>query len=364
MKLVWPRSFAASFAVMGAALVLAGVVTTPAAAWGRKKEPPAAAPVAPPPEAELTVGPAVLAGAVIDQASAYATYMRTASGIDHHFANGEAVSSALRIGVHSDDRQLQQGMVAYAAIIALQDQAFTAGLREFAKHASSRDAIIRNILADPNYVLSLKGHESAAGLVVAALNAQGSALASAGGAVQQESLDIQLKAAWSKKPVPNLQGRLTEAKSLATSPLNPADDLRAQLAGAATGASAMPISAAPNPGPYSISVVRGMAIAALAVLGKAGDEDMAYLQPLMANEADAFCFNMSRLNLYQCLSVARPYYEDMYCLGLHAMADKGRCVMTSAGASSKAALPVADAAPARAIPTVASAASPLGADSR
>ena len=279
--------------------------------------------------------------------------MGLAAGIGHHFANGDAVSAALRLGAHSDDKQLQQGMVAYAAIIALQDPEFTAALREFGKHASSREAVIRNILSDPNYVLSLKGHETAAGLVMAALGAQGSALASAGGAVQQESLDIQLKAAWSKKPVPNLPGRLAEAKTLATSPITPADDLRAQLLQASTGAPAMSLSAAPNPGPYSVSVVRGMAIAALAVLGRAGDGDMAYVDALMANDADAYCFNMSRLNLYQCLSVARPYYEDMYCLGLHAMADKGRCVMSSAGVA-KAALPVADADTPKQIPAVAS----------
>ncbi len=40
---------------------------------------------------------------------------------------------------------------------------------------------------------------------------------------------------------------------------------------------------------------------------------------------------MSKLNLYQCLSVARPYYEDVYCLGLHALADTGRCVIGSLG---------------------------------
>jgi len=69
-----------------------------------------------------------------------------------------------------------------------------------------------------------------------------------------------------------------------------------------------------------------MAIAALAVLGMASDDHLAYVMPLLVNDNDGFCFNMSKLNLYQCLSVARPYYEDVYCLGLHAMADTGRCV--------------------------------------
>ena len=31
------------------------------------------------------------------------------------------------------------------------------------------------------------------------------------------------------------------------------------------------------------------------------------------------------------LSPARPYYEDIFCLGLHVMNDTGQCVATSIG---------------------------------
>jgi len=339
MKLLRLRSFAASFAVVGAAVVLAAASATPAAAWGRKKPPP---PPPPPVEQEVPVGPPVLAGYVLDQASAYATYMRTASGIGSSFASGDAVAAALRLGVHGEDRQLQQGMVAYAAIVALQDPTFTATVRDFAKLPSHRDALIRNILTDPNYVLALKGHDTAAGLIMASLNAQGSALQAAGEAVRKASYDVQLKAPWSKRPVPNQDGRLQEAKLLSSSPLAPAEDLKAELTQASTGAAALGISAAPQEGPYSPSVVRAMALAALAILGKAGDQDMAYVQALLVNDADAYCFNMAKLNLYQCLSVARPYYEDMYCLGLHALDDTGRCVSAEIGHPA----PEAPAAPA------------------
>jgi hypothetical protein len=360
MKLFRLHGFSTSFAVASAAVILAVASATPAAA--KKKPPPPPPP--PPVEQEVQVGPPVLARYVLDQASAYATYMRTASGIGSSFASGDAVAAALRVGVHGDNRQLQQGMVAYAAVIALQDPTFTATIRDFAKLPSRRDAVLRNILTDPNYVLTLNGHDTAAGLVVAALNAQGAALQTAGEAVRKSSYDIQLKAPWSKKPVPNLDIRLAEAKTLATSPVEPAEDLKAQLTQASTGVAPMNFSAAPFPGPYNPSVVRAIAIAALAILGRAGDQDMAYLQPLMANDADTFCFNMARLNLYQCLSVARPYYEDVYCLGLHAMADKGRCVLSSAGPM-KAALPVSSAADlTAAVPAVASVGSPPGGQTR
>ena len=40
---------------------------------------------------------------------------------------------------------------------------------------------------------------------------------------------------------------------------------------------------------------------------------------------------MAKLNLYQCLAVARPNYEDVFCLGQHAMMDTGRCMIRAAG---------------------------------
>ena len=36
---------------------------------------------------------------------------------------------------------------------------------------------------------------------------------------------------------------------------------------------------------------------------------------------------MAKLNLYQCLASAGPHYEDIYCLGQHAMIDPGQCVV-------------------------------------
>ena len=33
---------------------------------------------------------------------------------------------------------------------------------------------------------------------------------------------------------------------------------------------------------------------------------------------------MSKLNLYQCLAVAKPHYEDVFCLGQHVLIDTGQ----------------------------------------
>ena len=40
---------------------------------------------------------------------------------------------------------------------------------------------------------------------------------------------------------------------------------------------------------------------------------------------------MSKLNLYQCLAVAKPHYEDVFCLGQHVLEDTGHCLMKGAG---------------------------------
>ncbi len=343
-------AWGSSFAVMAGALILALAAAGPAAAFsfGHKKPPPPPPPPPPPVEAALPVGPPVLADYVVRQASAYATYMRRASAISSSFADGPSVGAALRVGAHSEQHQLQQGVVAYAAIVALQDPTFVAAVRSFARHASTRDQLIGYILADPSYVMTLNGHDTAAGLIVATLNGQASQLTSAGDKVKQMSLDIQLKAAWSKKPVPNPDQRLMDVKQLSVDPLTGDDDLRAQLQQAETGSAPMPVSGSPVAPPYSQAVTRGMALAALAILGKAGEGNMDYVMPLLVNDNDGYCFNMSKLNLYQCLSVARPYYEDIYCLGLHALDDTGACVASEIGhpqPEAPAAPVVASAAP-------------------
>jgi hypothetical protein len=338
-----------------AALVFAVAVASPALA---KKHPPPPPPPPPPPEPELTVGPPVLAGYVIDTASAFETYMRTAGALTATFADGPSVSAALRTGSTAEQHQLQQGMVAYAAIVALQDPTFVETVREFAKHASTRDPMVKYLLDNPAYVRTLKGHDSAAASITAALGAQAVRLTNAAERIKQESLDIQLKASWSKKPVPDPMGRLAQIKQLSSLPVVGADDLKSQLSGAASLSSPLPaepipLGAAPDPAPaadqaYALAVDRGMAIAALAVLGKAGDQELSSLMPLLIDDSEGNCFNMSKLNLYQCLAVARPYYEDMYCLGLHAMGDIGRCVMKSIGMAEPLPPPPPPAPPAKA----------------
>jgi hypothetical protein len=59
---------------------------------------------------------------------------------------------------------------------------------------------------------------------------------------------------------------------------------------------------------------------------------------------------MARLSLYECLSVAGPQYENVFCLGQHAMMDTAQCVVTASGwrpaiSPGSVAVPVAMPAP-------------------
>jgi hypothetical protein len=78
-------------------------------------------------------------------------------------------------------------------------------------------------------------------------------------------------------------------------------------------------------------VVRSLAVAALAALGYGDDASLANVLPLLAEPGSASCLNMSKLNLYQCLAVAKPHYEDVFCLGQHILMDTGRCLIKGAG---------------------------------
>jgi hypothetical protein len=71
-----------------------------------------------------------------------------------------------------------------------------------------------------------------------------------------------------------------------------------------------------------------VALAALSVLGEARQA-----HALMSEPRSASCLRMAKLNLYQCLASAGPHYEDIFCLGQHAMIDPGQCVVEATGAS-------------------------------
>ena len=78
--------------------------------------------------------------------------------------------------------------------------------------------------------------------------------------------------------------------------------------------------------PYTPAVNRALTIAAIAILGEGGSDRADSLVSLLDDNDASKCLNMSKLNLYQCLAVAKPYYEDVFCLGQHVLMDTGQCL--------------------------------------
>ena len=314
--------FAAAAAVLVTAISLSACGTPP--------EPPPAAPPPPPPAAPPPPPPVSLSSGVVEAASAYEAYMARAGAISADFQSGVSVSQSLRAGESYEPQQLMRGAIAYGAVAALQDANFVANVRAFAADAGTRAQVTAAILKDPAYVVAIKGSDGAAGLVTAALSDQGGRVLDAGTAVKQAAYQVQHQA-WSLGTVPNRDQRLAEAKSLSMTALLPPSEGVARLQQASIGMSPMPLTGAPKPPPYTPLVIRSLAVAALAALGQAGEENASLVAPLLSEPNTGYCLNMSKLNLYQCLAVAKPYYEDVFCLGQHVLMDTGQCVVTAAG---------------------------------
>jgi hypothetical protein len=322
-------------------VALAGVCAAALAGCADQSLSPAAIPAhaaAPPPVS--------LSSHVLEAASEYRAYVRLAASTPASFSNGPAIEQSLATAEAYESQQLSRGVVAYGAMVALQDPSFVAGVRTYAVDPEGRRSLAAKIVADPRYAAALPSASSAAGLVIASMNADGAKIRGAGELVKQFAYDVQHQA-WSKKDIIDPASRLARAKSESAAPMSPVpSDVEELKSAVNTGDSkvASPmllssrVAAAP---PYTPVVNRALAVAALAALGEGGEENDAQMEALLSESSGGFCLNMSKLNLYQCLAVAKPWYEDVFCLGQHVLIDTGQCLTKEAGTPT----PVADAAP-------------------
>jgi hypothetical protein len=248
------------------------------------------------------------------QASAFESFMRKAGGIDAGFSGPGAVAQALQVGAAHDPTELQAGMIAYAAVAALQEPRFVEGVRK-----AGRGDLARRIAAHPHLALALQGGEAAAARASGALARQAELLAVDGRKVKQASYSLQ-KHGWSKQQVPNAPARLARVKAISAAGYRPQAGDQAELYRAVADGGR-------RNGEPSAVVARGVALAALSVLGQEGRG-----RALMAEPRSGLCVRMAKLNLYQCLASAGPHYEDVYCLATHAMLEPASCVSDAAKA--------------------------------
>ena len=267
---------------------------------------------------------------VVQAASAYRYYMARSSAIAPAFTDGDSIAGAVQAGAAYEPAQMVRGAIAYAAVVALQDKAFVDSVRVYARDSSQRREVTNELLKNPAYVAGIPDSAGAAGLVIANLGSDAQRLYDAGKAVKQSAYDIQ-KQSWSKSDVQGRESRLAAAKSASVTAMagDMAETARLQQISMALPSAA--VSVPPIAPPYTPTVTRGLAIAALAVLGEARDSNMASVNGLMSETNIGGCMSSAKLNLYQCLAVARPHYEDVFCLGQHALMDTGRCMIRASG---------------------------------
>lgn len=251
-------------------------------------------------------GPYIGVGAALaSRASAFEAYTRKASAIDASFSGPAEIGEGLRTAAGYEPKELEAGMIAYAALAAMQEPAFVAGVQAKGRAAS------RQLAADPAAALELPGAYAASQRANAALARRGEALAGAGARVKKASYSVQHQA-WSRARLTNGPQRLAVVKQAAGYRPEAAD--RAQLTAA--------IAEGGRKGGASPVVARGVALAALTLLGQetAG-------RSLLSEPKAGQCLRWAKLNYHQCLAAAGTHYEDIYCLGVHAMADPGQCVV-------------------------------------
>lgn len=310
--------YGALAATVAGVLFLAGCKTDEA--------PPPPPPPPPPPAMALSTG-------VVQAAAAYRDYVRTASAISSNFPDAASIQTSLRQGAAFEPNTFARGAVAYSAVLALQDPAFVQGVKSYAADPATRQEVISRLFTDPAYAAQLPGAQSAAGNIIANLSADGRAVYHAGAAIKEAAYEIQ-RQKWSREYVANREARLATAKSLSAAPMIGSSGEAAMLMQTAMAGSgltrASSVTAYP---PYTETVARGLAIAALAVLGAAGDQNAMQVEGLLAENTGPYCLRMSKLNLYQCLAVAKPHYEDVFCLGQHILMDAGQCITKVSGTS-------------------------------
>ena len=262
---------------------------------------------------------------LIEAANAYAEFVRRASAIDAGFRSGAAVAQAVKTGAAYETHQFQEGAVAYAALTALQEPGFAQGVRALFRESGGGANLADRLAADPGAAFNIPGATLAAARAATALRRHGEHLVRAGSEVKQAAYTVQ-HSDWSKAQVADPDGRLAAAKVTSATRIELKGDEAPELLKAIltetpgdTAASGAPI------------VTRALAIAALAAVGQLQGDDDPRLAALLQERVSADCLKMAKLNLFQCLAVARPHYEDMFCLGEHAMMETGQCVVKAAG---------------------------------
>jgi hypothetical protein len=313
-------------------LAIGTAVAVPALVSSARPKPPVVYAPPPPPPPPAPAGPVGLPDRLLSDAAAYEAYLDRVTATSPGFTSGASVAQALRDGAAYEPRAFIRGAIAYAAVAALEDPTFVAELRAAGNSPENRRLMVGYIIADPAYaIINFRASDRAAGLAKEALSGAALRLYAEGKRIKQSAYDVQHQE-WSKQEVVDRNGRLAAVEASSASPIPRADDQVPALQRSMSGVAPLAITAPPAEPPYTPLVARALQVAAIAALGEeAGDEAYDRLTEVATDDTTTTCLHIAKLNLYQCLAVAKPNYEDIFCMGQHAMADTGSCLVKNAG---------------------------------
>ena len=322
----------AAHAVLILAATLAALAVPAADGVARQRKAPVVEAPPPPPPLPPPAGPVALPDRMLRDAAAYDGYVRAASATSPAFTDATAVSTALRQTGAYSPKTLVRGAVAYAAVAALEDAAFVASVRQAGNTPEHRRQMVGYILANPAYVALFTDAAAAAGLAREAIGPSSLQLYATGRAVKQSAYDIQ-KQAWSKAQVADLQGRLSGAEAQAMGEMTPDPDRLLAARQSVAGVAPIPLPTAPLPNAAGNTplISHALQLAAIAALGEATDDAYDQLAGLATDDDTQACLSAAKRNFHQCLAVAKPNYEDIFCMGQHGLRDTGACLARAAG---------------------------------
>jgi hypothetical protein len=190
--------------------------------------------------------------------------------------------------------------------------------------------MVRDIELNPVYLYQFKGYDRAAGYAKAALGSGALSLFATGRLVHQAAYDVQHQP-WSNETIADRPGRLSAVEAASSKGIAPAPEQMTAIQRAATEVEPLSVDAPPVSPPYTPIINRALQVAAIAALGEANNTAYLNLASLSEDNLTEECLERAKRDLFQCLAVAKPNYEDIFCMGQHEMVDPGTCLATSAG---------------------------------
>jgi hypothetical protein len=265
---------------------------------------------------------------MINDAAAYEGVMLRVAATSPSFSDPASVATALRNGAAYEPKAFLRGAIAYAAVAALKDQDFVAALRAAGNSPENRAEMVRDIELNPVYLYQFKGSDVAAGYVKSALGSAALSLLATGKTIHQAAYDVQ-RQAWSMATIADRPGRLSAVEAASASGVAPDPDETTVVRRAATEVEPLAITGAPLSPPYTPMIDRALQVAAIAALGEATDTVYLNLASLIEDGLTEQCLERAKRDLFQCLAVAKPNYEDVFCMGQHEMEDPAVCLAQS-----------------------------------